>query len=151
MLKEDSMRRGLSVLVIVIVASLVLAIPAAAAPATAGGPGYHRVRVGETLSSIGRLYGVSPWTIAQANHLADPNRIYIGQWLWIPGYPGYPGYPGHPVPPPPGRYHTVMPGQTLFAIGRLYGLNPWVIASANGIYNTNLIYTGQRLIIPYYP
>ena len=109
---------------------------------------YHVVRAGETLSSIGRLYGVSAWAIASANHLANPNRIYAGQYLCIPR--GGTGYPPPPPPPPPacGQYHIVARGQTLYSIGRLYGVSPWVIASANGIYNVNRIYVGQRLFIP---
>jgi len=38
----------------------------------------------------------------------------------------------------------------MLGIGRLYGMNPWVIASANGLYNLNCIYAGQRLVIPGY-
>ena len=30
------------------------------------------------------------------------------------------------------RYHVVRAGETLFSIGRRYGVNPWAIASANG-------------------
>jgi uncharacterized membrane protein len=44
----------------------------------------HVVQAGETLSSIGRLYGVSHQAIVEANHLRDPNRIEVGQELLIP-------------------------------------------------------------------
>jgi putative chitinase len=131
-------------LVSVIVVSLLLSFPVAAAPAAWSAPGYHLVRLGETLSSIGRLYGVSPWAIARANNLADPNKIYAGRWLYIPRS----GYP-YPYPQPYGRYHTVRLGETMLSISRWYGVSPWVIASANGIYNLNRIYAGQRLLIPY--
>lgn len=136
------MRRGMIVLVMVMIVSLMLSTSAAAAPAAWGGPGHHLVRLGETVFSIGRLYGVSPWAIVSANHLADANKIYAGQWLYIPG---------HGTWPTPRRYHVVKAGETLHSIGRWYGLNPWVIASANGIYNLNRIYVGQRLVIPYHP
>jgi LysM repeat protein len=154
------MRRRMMVLVGVVVASLlvgtsVAAAPAVAAPAALSAPGYHMVRVGETLSSIGRLYGVSAWAIASANHLRNPNYIYAGQWLQIPrgsyAPPGGPGHPGGPGGyPAGGRFHWVRYGETLLSIGRLYGMSPWVIASVNGIYNLNCIYAGQRLVIPYY-
>ena len=49
---------------------------------------YHVVRPGETLYSIGRSYGVNPYDIATANNLANPNLIYVGQYLHIPGYYG---------------------------------------------------------------
>jgi len=48
---------------------------------------YHVVRFGETLFSIGRLYGVNPWDIAAANHLPNPNQIFAGQRLCIPPGP----------------------------------------------------------------
>ena len=86
------MRRRMLVLVSVVLASLLVTTSVAAAPATSSSPApatltvarYHTVRPGETLFSIGRLYGVNPYAIASANHLYNPNRIYIGQCLYIP-------------------------------------------------------------------
>lgn len=46
---------------------------------------YHRVKRGETLFKIGLLYDMSWREIAEANRLANPNRIYAGQLLCIPG------------------------------------------------------------------
>jgi LysM repeat protein len=48
------------------------------------GAGYHLVQPGQTLFSIGRYCGVSPWSIAYANHLTNPNYIRAGQCLYIP-------------------------------------------------------------------
>jgi LysM repeat protein len=45
-------------------------------------------------------------------------------------------------------YHTVRPGETLFCIGRGYGVDPYAIAIRNSIVNPNLIYPGQVLAIP---
>lgn len=45
-------------------------------------------------------------------------------------------------------WHTVRQGETLFSIGRLYNVNPWAIASANGLANPHRIYVGQQLHIP---
>ncbi|UCF68633.1 MAG: peptidoglycan DD-metalloendopeptidase family protein [Acidobacteriota bacterium] len=45
----------------------------------------HVVRRGETLWRISRAYGVALSTLVEANHLDDPNRIAVGQRLWIPG------------------------------------------------------------------
>ncbi len=44
--------------------------------------------------------------------------------------------------------HRVMSGETLFSISRLYRVNPWEIARANGLFNPNLIFAGQVLCIP---
>jgi spore germination protein len=46
--------------------------------------------------------------------------------------------------------HVVQYGDTLYSIGRFYGVTPEAIAAANGIYNYNYIFVGQRLIIPTY-
>ncbi|MGD8243691.1 MAG: LysM peptidoglycan-binding domain-containing protein [Anaerolineae bacterium] len=53
-------------------------------------------------------------------------------------------------PPPAGilGYHTVQPGETLYCIGRAYGVDPYAIASENGIVNPNLISVGMVLGIP---
>lgn len=44
--------------------------------------------------------------------------------------------------------YTVQPGDTLNAIARRFNSSVAVIAQANNIVNPNLIYVGQRLIIP---
>jgi hypothetical protein len=88
--------RVMLLLVICLLAGQLLigAKPASAAP-PAQGPGYHVVRRGETLAYIGRLYGVNYWAIAQANGIVNPNCIYAGQRLVIPGggYRPYRPYP----------------------------------------------------------
>jgi murein DD-endopeptidase MepM/ murein hydrolase activator NlpD len=43
------------------------------------------VRRGETLYRIGKQYGVPANVLAQANGLADPTRLAVGQRLTIPG------------------------------------------------------------------
>ncbi len=45
-------------------------------------------------------------------------------------------------------YHVVRPGESLYCIGRAYGVSPWAIASQNGIVNVNRIYPGLVLAIP---
>jgi LysM repeat protein len=51
-----------------------------------GGGFWYTVRCGETLSSIGWQTGWSASYLAQVNHLWNPNVIYAGQRLWIPGH-----------------------------------------------------------------
>jgi putative chitinase len=55
--------------------------------------------------------------------------------------------------PPPGvlGYHTVRAGENLYCIGRAYGVDPFAIASHNGILNPNLISVGMVLAIPNAP
>jgi LysM repeat protein len=119
----------------------VLILPAyASQPASA--PVYYRVRWGDTLTSIAWRYCTSPWAIARWNGIPDPNKIYAGQILVI--------YPGcyYPPQPPCVTVHYVSYGETLLSIARMYGVSVWEIARLNGIFNLNLIYVGQRLLIP---
>ncbi len=44
--------------------------------------------------------------------------------------------------------HTVKAGETLFCIGRAYGVDPYAIATQNSILYVNLIYPGAVLDIP---
>jgi LysM repeat protein len=58
------------------------------------------------------------------------------------------------TPAPQGQilgYHTVRPGETLFCIGRAYGVDPYAIARQNSILNPNIIHPGQRLAVPNAP
>ncbi len=48
-------------------------------------------------------------------------------------------------------HHTVRSGETLFCIGRAYGVDPYAIATQNSILNPNVILVGQRLAIPDVP
>lgn len=45
----------------------------------------HTVKSGDTLSELGQRYGVNYMDIAKTNKIADPNKIYTGQVLEIPG------------------------------------------------------------------
>ncbi|MBW7945371.1 MAG: LysM peptidoglycan-binding domain-containing protein, partial [Sphingomonadaceae bacterium] len=63
------------------------------------------VQRGDTLSQIGARTGSSVQAIAQANRIAPPYTIEVGQVLTIPG----------------GRYHTVKAGETGITIARAYG------------------------------
>lgn len=53
-------------------------------PTTGGEQRIHTVQAGETLGAIARIYGVTVLQIVQANNLADPNRLSVGQQLIIP-------------------------------------------------------------------
>ncbi len=48
------------------------------------GPGWYRVRAGDTVSKIAARFGESVWEIIAANGLHFPYTIYVGQLLRIP-------------------------------------------------------------------
>jgi LysM repeat protein len=65
-----------------------LIIPGVAQMPTASpipGGGTHIVQRGDTLSSIALRYGTTVAALMTANRLANPNFIYVGQRLVIPG------------------------------------------------------------------
>jgi LysM repeat protein len=114
-----------------------------------GGSGTtHVVQRGETLYSIARRYGTSVSAIVSANGLRNPNYIWAGQRLRIPGGGGGGSSRGGGSAPSSGTVHVVQRGQTLAGIAYRYGTTVAAIASANGLRNPNFIWAGQRLRIP---
>ncbi len=139
-------------IVIVFLALMATTVGAASAQS---GQRIHVVAPGESLYGISLWYGVSVGLIADANGIIDTNQIYAGQRLIIPS--GRSSYRPAPPPvynPPPvsnGRVYYVRPGDSLAGIAALYHSSVSALSAANGIYNSNLIYVGQPLQIPYVP
>lgn len=106
------------------------------------GTGHHTVRSGETLAGIAARYGTTTAALAKANAIADPNRIYVGSQLAIPG-----SGDAAPAAASAGR-HTVERGDTLGRIAARYGTTISALVSTNGIRNPNLIRVGQVLTVP---
>jgi LysM repeat protein len=101
------------------------------------------VRPGDTLYSIARRYGTTVADLQAANHISDPNLIYVGQTLIIPNCNS------GPVPPPPGKCftYTVKLGDTLSGIALANCDTVYGISTRNGLVNPNLIYAGQNLTV----
>jgi len=157
------MQTGVRLTVVALTLALVLAglfMPAtvqaapnsdvADAPAYNGGcSAYHYVRYGQTLSQIAMSYGVSVQALMQANGIRNPNHIYAGQKLCIPGGGGMqPMPPMEPGYPSCQTQHAVRWGETLSGIAQRYGVSAYAIMKANGIWNGHRIYAGQTLCIP---
>jgi LysM repeat protein len=68
----------------VVLLQLAVAPESKAAPVSSGGGFYYTVQYGDTLSGISWKFGVSPYDIARANGLHNPDFIYAGQVLYIP-------------------------------------------------------------------
>jgi len=120
-----------------------LAGPEIAAAQTQGGSAIHVVSWGETLFSIASRYGVSQQAIIAANGLVEPDRLYAGQQLIIPGAAA-----AAPQAPAVAGTHIVQPGQGLYRIGLIYGVSTADLMAANGLSNPDQIYVGQVLVIP---
>lgn len=93
--------------------------PSAPAPSTGGG-GSYRVRPGDTLSGIASRFGTTTSTLASLNGISNPNLIYAGQTLRLPGGSAPAPTPTGPVGPVPN------PGPTTGGIskGQLQAIMP---------------------------
>lgn len=97
----------------------------------------YTVESGDTLADIARDHDVSLSDLIDANDLDNPNLIFPGQVLTIPGEGGKKDV-----------IHVVAQGETLNRIADQYGASISGIASANSISNPNLILIGQEILIP---
>lgn len=129
------------------------------------------VKPGDMLRDIAARYGTTMGAIVRANGLGNPDMIYPGQKLIIPvpggtadsnvsGDASTSTPTATPTPdrlstgsagtdgPTAGIIHTVALGDTLASIGATYGVGALDIAQANDISDPDLIWVGQRLLIP---
>ena len=107
----------------------------------------HVVTQGEDVFSIAARYSASVPAIMLANKLSDLN-LTVGQKLVIPPTAPTNTLAASPTVQEGATIHTVVSGENLFRIGLRYGMSAQAIAWANGLNNVNLIYAGQRLVIP---
>ena len=126
-----------------------LTIPArgAAAAPTSSSSGVHVAQKGENLYRIALRYGTTYQALAAANGIANPNQVYAGQRLVIPGQ-GTARQAQASPPAQSGRTYTVRRGDVLSSIALRNGVSTWALAQANDIRNPSAIYAGQVLRIP---
>ncbi len=107
----------------------------------------HKVEQSETLYSLARRYGVELPKIQAANDLNGTN-IDLGQELRIPSTAPVSSPQESDSHPNPSsfRTHTVSPGETLYSIGRIYGVEVPDIKKWNSLSGTD-ISIGQELRI----
>lgn len=108
---------------------------------------YHRVRKGQTLSTIARKYRTSVPAIARANNINRRNYIVAGKLLKIPQRGTvYTSKKYRPVNKN-ATSHIVRSGDSLWIIAKRYGTTTKTIQDLNGLTNTNL-HKGQLLKLP---
>lgn len=118
--------------------ALALSLPL---PVLAQEPGIYVVQPGDTLTTIARRQNTSVDALIAANGLRNPNQIYIGQRLRLPGAAR--AAPASPATS--GQSHVVQRGETLGLIARRYGTTVRALAALNGLSDPSRIFPGQRL------
>jgi membrane-bound lytic murein transglycosylase D len=105
----------------------------------------HKVRRGESLSTISKKYKVSIHDLASVNKIRNRHKIKIGQKLTIPirgAYASHDGPAGHIK-----VVYTVRRGDTLGHIAEDYGTRAVKIRRWNNISYGQYIYPGQKLVL----
>jgi murein DD-endopeptidase MepM/ murein hydrolase activator NlpD len=104
----------------------------------AQGPIYI-VQAGDTLNSIALRFGISAEDLQQANGIADPNNLKIGQRLVIPGLQGISGVLTSEV---------LSYGTSLTYLTRQYQLAPEDLVTLNKLTSPSETIAGLKFIIP---
>lgn len=99
------------------------------------------VRPGQTLGQLAAQLHTTVAALVSANHLGDPNRIYAGEVLTVPGPAAAPSTAG-------GTIVVIARGQTLSAIASKYHVAVAALAAVNHLSNPNRLVAGSTLVIP---
>lgn len=113
--------------------------------ALGGSAGTYVVRPGDTLSAIAKSLGVSVSDLTKANGISDPNRVYAGQSLNVPGTVSAAAAPARS---PAALTHTVAAGETLSGIAARYATTVSAIVQLNHVRDPNHVVVGTKLRIP---
>ncbi len=93
----------------------------------------YTVQSGDTLSSIGASFGVTPETIASYNGISLYSNLLADETIQVPSING--------------RMYTVQSGDSLSVISQRFGVLLQDLIDANDLASTT-IYVGQKLFLP---
>lgn len=104
------------------------------------------IQRGDTLTELAIKYNTTVARLVELNNIANPNLIYAGATLLVPSGETAMDSDGNSTSGQ--TIYIVQRGDTLDQIAVEFGTTAIAIAKENNIRNINLIYVGQRLIIP---
>ncbi|WP_309066356.1 muramidase family protein [Microbacterium sp.] len=126
------------------------AVAVAVRPAATASPATHVVKPGDTVWAVARKYGLRTADVLSWNGLTPRSVIYPGQRLRLTGAAAAPA--SAPAPRPAATStaattHTVVRGDTVYAIAKKYRTTVAKIIAANGLGRSAIIYPGQKLTV----
>jgi len=125
-----------------VAAALLLALVAMPAVANAATGRIYVVQPDDTLSRIAARYGVSVEALVELNGLANPDDIWVGQRLTIPGYSAAWSVGGARTT------YRVRLGDNLSQIASQFGVTVRALMRTNAITHSDLVVAGTILRIP---
>jgi N-acetylmuramoyl-L-alanine amidase len=105
------------------------------------------VQPGDTVSAIAARHGLRTSDVLALNGLGWDSIIQPGQVLRLRGETTPPAPEAAPAPPS-AVAHTVVAGDTVFAIAAKYGSTVDAVLAANGLTRASIIYPGQTIAVP---
>ena len=103
----------------------------------------HVVKIGDTISSISKLYSVNKNLIIKLNNIKDKNYIYVGQNLIISKSSENSSKKSSSI----NNYHIVQMGENLTYISDKYNENLGYLIEINELKNPDSIKVGQKLLL----
>jgi LysM repeat protein len=104
------------------------------------------VHPGDTIGDIAMRHGTTVRALAEANHLADPSLLRVGQLLQIPD--ARVGLPAYTVGAEDSEAYTTVAGDTLMTVARRHGVDLTALARTNGLNVNAPLVTGTALSVP---
>ncbi len=103
----------------------------------------HIVKMGDTISSISKIYSINKDLIIKLNKLKNENFIYVGQNLIISESSDNTSKQSVLK----NNYHIVQMGENLTEISNKYNLSLGYLIEINNLNNPNSIKVGQKLFL----
>lgn len=116
---------------------LIFVIPASAQDDAPADPQYV-VQPGDTLSNVADRFGLEINTLIAANQIANPNQVFAGTVLVLPGVDWVSGIIDT---------FTLPVGETLRSVQRRYHIDLETLARLGGVISSSQVYVGYPLLV----
>jgi len=103
----------------------------------------HIVKIGDTISSISKLYSINKDLIIKLNNLKDENYIFVGQNLVISEFTENTTNKLDLI----NNFHIVQIGENLTDISNKYKLNLGYLIEINNLENPDSIKSGEKILL----